>query len=144
MKKVLICLFLCLICTPSFADDTASVEMEAREIAEQFRCLACNDENVEKATDEIAHDIRVFIRKHLAEGKDAEFIKSLIEAQYGDMISDEESPVPNSNNEIYIILFSILFSLFCVAHFLYHHIKIADTDLPLSSAVKILQTNDEE
>ncbi|MCQ2965426.1 MAG: cytochrome c-type biogenesis protein CcmH [Alphaproteobacteria bacterium] len=144
MKNILIYLFLCLVCSPSFADDTASVEIEAREIAEQFRCLACNDENVEKATDEIAHDIRIFIRKHLAEGKDAEFIKSLIEAQYGDMISDEEATVPNTSNEIYVILISVLFSLFSITYFLLHHIKIPDTNLPLSSAVKILQTSDED
>lgn len=47
-----------LFAAPATADDAASVETEALEIADRLRCLVCSDENIEAANDETAEDMR--------------------------------------------------------------------------------------
>ena len=76
------------------AYDAASVETEALEIADRWRCLVCSDENIEAAGDETAKDIRFFIRKHLTDGKTQDMVVHLLLAQYGDMISLADAPAP--------------------------------------------------
>ncbi len=105
MKNLFKCIsvFL-LLCAPVKADDAASVETEALEIADRLRCLVCSDENIEAAQDETAKDMRFFIRKHLTDGKTQDLVVHLLLAQYGDMISLEDAPVPTAENEETFIL----------------------------------------
>ena len=97
---------------PCLADDAASVETEALEIADRLRCLVCSDENIESAQDETAKDMRFFIRKHLTDGKPQDLVVHLLLAQYGDMISLEDTPVPTAKNEVN---FTIATSVICFA-----------------------------
>ena len=83
---------------PARADDFASVETEAQEIAERIRCLVCSEENIESAEDETAKDLRLFIRRHLNDGKPQDLVVNLVLAQYGDMVTLEETP-PDSTDE---------------------------------------------
>lgn len=82
---------------PARADDFASVETEAQEIAERIRCLVCSEENIESAEDETAKDLRLFIRRHLNDGKPQDLVVNLVLAQYGDMVTLEETP-PDSTD----------------------------------------------
>ena len=83
---------------PARADDFASVETEAQEIAERLRCLVCSEENIESAEDETAKDLRLFSRRHLNDGKPQDLVVNLVLAQYGDMVTLEETP-PDSTDE---------------------------------------------
>ncbi len=98
--------------TPAAANDAASVETEALEIADRLRCLVCSDENIEAAQDETAEDMRFFIRKHLTDGKPQDLVVHLLLAQYGDMISLEDAPTPTAENEK---TFSLVSSALCFA-----------------------------
>ena len=97
MKQILNLLLIALCAAlPARADDFASVETEAQEIAERIRCLVCSDENIDSASDETAKDLRLFIRRHLNDGKPQDLVVNLVLAQYGDMVSPEEAPQGSS------------------------------------------------
>lgn len=101
MKPLIKLFFLTILCIPfpTAANDDLSVETEALEIADRLRCLVCSDENIETAQDETAKDMRFFIRRHLSDGKTQDLVVHLLMAQYGDMISLEDTPAPSSKNE---------------------------------------------
>ena len=94
--------------TRCFANKDLSVETEALEIADRLRCLVCSDENIETAQDETAKDMRFFIRRHLTDGKSQDLVIHLLMAQYGDMISLEDAPVPDAKNEETFVAFSFV------------------------------------
>lgn len=102
------------------ADDAASVETEALEIADRLRCLVCSDENIETAGDETAKDIRFFIRKHLTDGKTQDMVVHLLLAQYGDMISLADAPAPNAENEE---LFTTLVFVACLGGMAFYVVR---------------------
>ena len=103
----------------SFANDSFSVETEALEIADRLRCLVCSDENIETAKDETAKDMRFFIRRHLADGKTQDLVVHLLLAQYGDMISLEDMPTPNAQNEEMFVALSFVFTFAAMGFYIY-------------------------
>lgn len=101
------------------ADDFASVETEAQEIAERIRCLVCSEENIENATDETAKDLRYFIRRHLNDGKTQDLVVNLVLAQYGDMVSLDEIPTRSDDHEKLIVRLSALLSFGAMGAYIY-------------------------
>lgn len=99
-------------------NDAASVETEALEIADRLRCLVCSDENIESAGDETAADMRLFIRKHLTDGKTQDMVVHLLLAQYGDMLSPEDAPAPNADNERLFVVASFVLCLAAMAFYI--------------------------
>ena len=120
MKSLFKILAVCLLfAVPVTADDAASVETEALEISDRLRCLVCADENIETANDETAQDIRFFIRKHLTDGKSQDLVVHLLLAQYGDMISLEDAPVPTAENEKAFIFITFTVCLGAMAFYIF-------------------------
>lgn len=110
---------------PARADDFASVETEAQEIAERIRCLVCSEENIESATDETAKDLRLFIRRHLNDGKPQDLVVNLVLAQYGDMLSPEEAPQGSTDkNELLLTWLSALFSFGAMAFYIFRRSRL--------------------
>lgn len=110
---------------PARADDFASVETEAQEIAERIRCLVCSEENIESATDETAKDLRLFIRRHLNDGKPQNLVVNLVLAQYGDMLSPEEAPQGSTDkNELLLTWLSALFSFGAMAFYIFRRSRL--------------------
>ncbi len=110
---------------PARADDFASVETEAQEIAERIRCLVCSEENIESATDETAKDLRLFIRRHLNDGKPQDLVVNLVLAQYGDMLSPEEAPQGSTDkNERLLTWLSALFSFGAMAFYIFRRSRL--------------------
>lgn len=110
---------------PARADDFASVETEAQEIAERIRCLVCSEENIESATDETAKDLRLFIRRHLNDGKPQDLVVNLVLAQYGDMLSPEEAPQGSTDkNERLLTWLSALFSFGTMAFYIFRRSRL--------------------
>ncbi len=112
-----------LLTAPAIADDAASVETEALEIADRLRCLVCSDENIETADDETAKDMRFFIRKHLTDGKSQDMVVHLLLAQYGDMISLEDAPVPTAENEKAFTLTTFAFCFVAMSFYIFRRSK---------------------
>ena len=110
---------------PARADDFASVETEAQEIAERIRCLVCSEENIESATDETAKDLSLFIRRHLNDGKPQDLVVNLVLAQYGDMLSPEEAPQGSTDkNELLLTWLSALFSFGAMAFYIFRRSRL--------------------
>lgn len=110
---------------PARANDFASVETEAQEIAERIRCLVCSEENIESATDETAKDLRLFIRRHLNDGKPQDLVVNLVLAQYGDMLSPEEAPQGSTDkNERLLTWLSALFSFGAMAFYIFRRSRL--------------------
>ena len=126
MKRLFTFLLLTLCAAlPARADDFASVETEAQEIAERIRCLVCSEENIESATDETAQDLRLFIRRHLNEGKPQDLVVNLVLAQYGDMISPEEAPQGSTDeNELLLTRLSAALSFGAMTFYIFRRSRL--------------------
>ena len=110
---------------PARADDFASVETEAQEIAERIRCLVCSEENIESAEDETAKDLRLFIRRHLNDGKPQDLVVNLVLAQYGDMVTLEETPPDSTDeNEQELAQLCALLSFGAMAFYIFRHNRL--------------------
>jgi cytochrome c-type biogenesis protein CcmH len=91
MKKLLILLF-CLLPTFSFAgeakDMAADPVLEKRMIglAENLRCLVCQNESLASSHAELAEDLRREVREQMAKGKNDQEIIDYLVARYGDFV----------------------------------------------------------
>ncbi len=91
MKKLLILLF-CLLPTFSFAgeakDLAADPVLEKRMIglAENLRCLVCQNESLASSHAELAEDLRREVREQMAKGKNDQEIIDYLVARYGDFV----------------------------------------------------------
>ena len=91
MKKILILLF-CLLPTFSYAgeakDLAADPVLEKRMIglAENLRCLVCQNESLASSHAELAEDLRREVREQMAQGKNDQEIMDYLVARYGDFV----------------------------------------------------------
>jgi cytochrome c-type biogenesis protein CcmH len=91
MKNILILLF-CLLPTYSFAgeakDLAADPVLEKRMIglAENLRCLVCQNESLASSHAELAEDLRREVREQMAQGKNDQEIMDYLVARYGDFV----------------------------------------------------------
>jgi cytochrome c-type biogenesis protein CcmH len=91
MKKLLILLF-CLLPTFSFAgeakDMAADPVLEKRMIglAENLRCLVCQNESLASSHAELAEDLRREVREQMSKGKNDQEIIDYLVARYGDFV----------------------------------------------------------
>lgn len=117
--KIVLTVTVLLFPAKGYANASLSVETEALEIADRVRCLVCSDENIETAKDETAKDMRFFIRRHLTDGKGQDMVIHLLLAQYGDMISLEDTPVQTTRNEKIFLFLSFASSLSAMGFYIY-------------------------
>jgi cytochrome c-type biogenesis protein CcmH len=91
MKKLLI-LLICLLPTFSYAgeakDMAADPVLEKRMIglAENLRCLVCQNESLASSHAELAEDLRREVREQMAQGKNDQEIMDYLVARYGDFV----------------------------------------------------------
>ena len=58
----------------------------ARALSAQFRCLVCQNEWIDESNAELAHELRVLIRKQVAEGRSDAQIRDFLVARYGQLV----------------------------------------------------------
>jgi cytochrome c-type biogenesis protein CcmH len=91
MRKLLI-LLLCLLPTYSYAgeakDMAADPVLEKRMIglAENLRCLVCQNESLASSHAELAEDLRREVREQMSQGKNDQEIIDYLVARYGDFV----------------------------------------------------------
>jgi cytochrome c-type biogenesis protein CcmH len=91
MRKLLI-LLLCLLPAFSYAgeakDLAADPVLEKRMIglAENLRCLVCQNESLASSHAELAEDLRREVREQMAQGKNDQEIIDYLVARYGDFV----------------------------------------------------------
>lgn len=87
MSRMLSCAFAALLwlATPALADDPA-VEARLQRIAEEVRCLVCQNESLAASQADLANDLRREIRAQIRQGQtDAQILDFLV-SRYGDFV----------------------------------------------------------
>ena len=62
------------------------LELIAKDIGKNIRCLVCQNEDIENSNADIARDLRVLVRKKLMNGEKRKDIISYIHSRYGDYV----------------------------------------------------------
>lgn len=94
MSRMLLCAFAALLwlATPALAGDAApladdpAVEARLQHIAEEVRCLVCQNESLAASQADLANDLRREIRAQIRQGQtDAQILDFLV-SRYGDFV----------------------------------------------------------
>lgn len=87
-----ILIFLLLMALPALAvepdemlDDPA-LELRAREISKELRCLVCRNENIDDSNAGLARDLRLLVRERLTEGDSDQATVQYIVDRYGEFV----------------------------------------------------------
>lgn len=63
-----------------------ALEIRAREISKQLRCLVCQNENIDSSNAQLAKDLRVLVRERLVAGDSDEEVVAFVVDRYGDFV----------------------------------------------------------
>ena len=95
------------------------LELRARNISQNVRCLICQNQSIDESSAPLAKDLRIIIRNKITEGSADEDIYKFLTDRYGDFIL-LNPPFKTST----ILLWVLPFVLFFIALFvLYRHNK---------------------
>ncbi|MCU0763030.1 MAG: cytochrome c-type biogenesis protein CcmH [Hydrogenophaga sp.] len=106
--------------TPAAADP--ALEARVMAIAEELRCLVCQNETIAASHAELAIDLRQQIREQLGEGRDQAQILDFMKQRYGDFVL-YRPPLQASTAMLWVGPFALLL-LACGV--LLHHIRRRD------------------
>jgi cytochrome c-type biogenesis protein CcmH len=59
------------------------LEARARVISQELRCLVCQNESIDESNAELAHDLRLLVRRRLVAGDTDQQVLNYIVARYG-------------------------------------------------------------
>ena len=62
------------------------LEARARTIDRELRCLVCQNENIDDSEADLAHDLRLLVRRRVLAGDSNDQVKQYIVARYGDYV----------------------------------------------------------
>jgi cytochrome c-type biogenesis protein CcmH len=95
MKRVFLLALVLLLSAPAFSwaavqpDEmlqNPALEVRARTLSQQLRCMVCQNESIDDSDAPLAHDLRVLVRERLEAGdSDAQVLDYLV-ARYGEFV----------------------------------------------------------
>ena len=78
--------------TPAFAvqpnemlKDTA-LEVRARALSQQLRCMVCQNQSIDDSDAPLAHDLRVLVRERLTQGDSDAQVVDFVVSRYGEFV----------------------------------------------------------
>jgi cytochrome c-type biogenesis protein CcmH len=71
---------------PSERLTNPALEARARAIGEELRCVVCQNETIEESNADLAHDLRVLLRRRIAAGDTDQQAIQFIVARYGQFV----------------------------------------------------------
>ena len=92
MKRVLVACLLALLANLSYADEAPpaaadpALEQRVMHLAEELRCLVCQNQSLADSHADLAVDLRNEIREMMQAGKSDEEIREFMVARYGDFV----------------------------------------------------------
>ena len=107
------------------------LEARARTIDKELRCLVCQNENIDNSDADLAHDLRLLVRKRVMAGDSDEQVKQYIVARYGNYVLLK----PPFDAETYLLWFGpalLLLGAAGAAALYYRHAMRAPDKRPLS------------
>jgi cytochrome c-type biogenesis protein CcmH len=72
--------------TPDEVLQDPKLEMRARAISQDLRCVVCQNQSIDDSNAPLAHDLRVLVRERLASGDTDEQALDFIVARYGNFV----------------------------------------------------------
>ena len=63
-----------------------ALEARAREIGQQLRCLVCRNQSIDDSDADLAHDLRLLVRRRLVAGDSNDQVIAYIRSRYGDFV----------------------------------------------------------
>ena len=66
--------------------DDPVLEVRARELSQEIRCLVCQNENIDSSNADLARDLRILVRERLVAGDSDDDVKAFLVARYGDFV----------------------------------------------------------
>ena len=63
-----------------------ALEARAREIGQELRCLVCRNQSIDDSDADLAHDLRVLVRRRLVAGDSNDQVIAYIRSRYGDFV----------------------------------------------------------
>jgi cytochrome c-type biogenesis protein CcmH len=60
-----------------------ALEARARALSQELRCLVCQNQSIDESNADLAHDLRVVLRKRLAAGDTDKQVLDYVVARYG-------------------------------------------------------------
>jgi cytochrome c-type biogenesis protein CcmH len=86
MLRLLIVIILFLLAAPLFAGDAPEIDDQTRAIAQELRCVVCQNLSVADSPSEMAQQMRAVIREQVASGKTPEEVRSFFVSKYGEWV----------------------------------------------------------
>lgn len=87
------------------------LEARARTIDKELRCLVCQNESIDDSDADLAHDLRLLVRRRVLAGDTNEQVKQYIVARYGNYVLLK----PPFDAETYLLWLGPLGLLLCAA-----------------------------
>ena len=66
--------------------DNPALELRAREISKQLRCVVCQNQDIDSSNAGVARDLRLVVRERLELGETNDEIMDYVHARYGDYV----------------------------------------------------------
>lgn len=66
--------------------DNTALELRAREISKQLRCVVCQNQDIDSSNAGVARDLRLLVRERLELGETDDEIMDFVHARYGDYV----------------------------------------------------------
>ena len=63
-----------------------ALEARAREVGSELRCLVCRNQSIEDSEADLAHDLRLLVRRRIAAGDSDRQVIAYIRSRYGDFV----------------------------------------------------------
>ena len=63
-----------------------ALETRARALSQELRCLVCQNQSIDESNADLAHDLRVLLRKRLAAGDTDQQVRDYIVSRYGQFV----------------------------------------------------------
>lgn len=123
--------------TPAFAiqpDEMLKdpkLEARARDVDKELRCLVCQNENIDDSEADLAHDLRLLVRKRILAGDTNAQVKQYIVARYGNYVLLK----PPFDPETYLLWFGPVLLLLAATGFavFYYRGRFGASETPLSA-----------
>jgi len=90
--RLVLAFLVALLAAPAFAVQPDEVmkdpalEARARALSEGLRCMVCQNESIDDSEAPLARDIRILIRKRIAQGESNDQVRAYLVSRYGDFI----------------------------------------------------------
>src|ERR671911_2950877 len=86
MLRLLIVIILFLLTAPLFAGDAPEIDDQTRAIAQELRCVVCQNLSVADSPSEMAQQMRASVREQVQAGKSPQEIKDFFVSKYGEWV----------------------------------------------------------